>query len=51
MFVFPVRDGTKLPTVFAKFAQVADHPLNVPAAEIGTERDAWIEQWTATVLR
>jgi thiamine transport system substrate-binding protein len=51
MFVFPVRDGTKLPTVFAKFAQVADHPLNVPAAEIGAERDAWIEQWTATVLR
>jgi thiamine transport system substrate-binding protein len=51
MFVFPVRDGTKLPPVFAKFAQVADHPLNVPAAEIGAERDAWIEQWTATVLR
>jgi thiamine transport system substrate-binding protein len=51
MFVFPVRDGTKLPTVFAQFAQVADHPLSVPAAEIGAKRDAWIEQWTATVLR
>jgi thiamine transport system substrate-binding protein len=51
MFVFPVRDGTKLPTVFAKFAQVADHPLTLPAAEIGAKRDAWIEQWTGTVLR
>jgi thiamine transport system substrate-binding protein len=51
MFVFPVRNGTKLPTVFARFAQVADRPLTVPAAEIGAKRDAWIEQWTATVLR
>jgi thiamine transport system substrate-binding protein len=51
MFVFPVREGTKLPTVFAKFAQVAKHPLSLPAAEVGTKRDAWIQQWTDTVLR
>ncbi len=51
MFVFPVREDTKLPTVFAKFAQVADHPLTLPAAEISAKRDGWIEQWTATVLR
>jgi thiamine transport system substrate-binding protein len=51
MFVFPVRDGTKLPAVFAKFAEVAKHPLTLPAAEIGSQRDAWIEQWTNTVLR
>ena len=51
MFVFPVRDGTKLPTVFTKFAEVAPQPLTLPAAEIGAQRDAWIQQWTDTVLR
>jgi thiamine transport system substrate-binding protein len=51
MFVFPVRDGTKLPVLFTKFADVAPSPLTLPAAEIGTHRDAWIEQWTNTVLR
>jgi thiamine transport system substrate-binding protein len=51
MFVFPARDGMKLPAVFTKFADVAPSPLTLPAAEIGAHRDAWIEQWTDTVLR
>ena len=51
MFVFPVRDGTPLPPVFTKFAEVAKDPLSLPAPEIGRNRDQWIEQWTTTVLR
>ena len=51
MFVFPVRDGTTLPTVFTKFAEVPPDPLTLPAADIGAHRDEWIEQWTDTVLR
>jgi thiamine transport system substrate-binding protein len=51
MFVFPVRDGTPLPPVFTKFAEVATKPWSLPPAEIGTHRDAWIEQWTDTVVR
>ena len=51
MFVFPARDGTKLPAVFIKFAEVAPSPLTLPVADIGAHRDAWIEQWAATVLR
>jgi thiamine transport system substrate-binding protein len=51
MFVFPVREGTKLPAVFTKFAEVAPHPLSLPAKEIGAKRDAWIEQWRAIVLQ
>jgi len=51
MFVFPVRDGTPLPTVFSKFAEVAKTPLVLSPADINAHRDAWIEQWTATVLR
>ena len=51
MFVFPVRDGTALPPVFEKFAEVAPDPLSLPPDEIGANRDQWIEQWTETVLR
>jgi thiamine transport system substrate-binding protein len=51
MFVFPVREGTKLPAVFGKFADVPPDALTVPAADIGAHRDEWIEQWTDTVLR
>jgi thiamine transport system substrate-binding protein len=51
MFVFPVREGTPLPTVFTKFADVAPKPLSLPASEIARNRDQWIEQWTSTVLR
>ena len=31
MFVFPVRDGTPLPPVFTKFAEVPAKPLSLPA--------------------
>jgi thiamine transport system substrate-binding protein len=51
MFVFPVRDGTPLPAVFTKFAEVAKTPLSLPPADISAHRDAWIEQWTDTVVR
>jgi len=51
MFVFPVVDGTKLPAVFTKFADVAPSPLTLPAATIAKNREQWIEQWTETVLR
>ena len=51
MFVFPVRDGTPLPPVFTKFAEVPATPLSLPPTDIGAHRDEWIEQWTDTVLR
>jgi thiamine transport system substrate-binding protein len=51
MFVFPVIEGTKLPAVFVKFAEVPDKPWSLAAHEIGAHRDAWIEQWTDVVLR
>jgi thiamine transport system substrate-binding protein len=51
MFVFPVADGTPLPAVFTKFAEVPAKPLSLPPADISAHRDAWIEQWTETVLR
>lgn len=51
MYVFPARDGTKLPSVFVKYAKVAPRPFALPPAEIAKNRDQWIDQWTNTVLR
>jgi thiamine transport system substrate-binding protein len=50
MFVFPVRDGVTLPEVFQKFAEVSPNPLSLPADEISSNRDQWIQQWRATVV-
>jgi thiamine transport system substrate-binding protein len=51
MFVFPAREGTPLPEVFTRFADVPEHPLSLPARQIGTNRERWIDQWTDVVLR
>jgi thiamine transport system substrate-binding protein len=51
MFVFPAVTGTPLPPEFTKYARVPDDPLTLPPAEIGRNREAWIKQWTTTVLR
>ena len=51
MFVLPVRDGTPLPDAFRRYAVSPPQPLELPAAEIGRNRDRWIDEWTRTVLR
>jgi thiamine transport system substrate-binding protein len=51
MFVFPVRKGVPLPDVFRRFAPAVPHPLELPAKTIGANRDRWIREWTAVVVR
>jgi len=51
MFVLPVRVGTPLPDAFTKYAVSSAHPLELPPADIGANRDRWIEEWTRVVLR
>ena len=51
MFVLPVRTGTPLPDTFRRYAVSPAKPLDLPAAEIGRNRDRWIDEWTQTVLR
>ena len=51
MFVFPVRKGVPLPPEFERFAVVPAHPLELPAEQIGRNRDRWIKEWTEIVLR
>ena len=46
MFVYPVNKNAQLPEVFTSFAQVAESPAALSAAEIASNRDAWIEAWT-----
>jgi len=51
MFVLPVRNGTPLPEAFEKYAVSPPSPLELPAEEIGDNRDRWIDEWTQVVLR
>lgn len=51
MFVFPALIGAELPRVFTDHATVADQPLTVEPAVIAENRDRWIDEWTAIVLR
>jgi thiamine transport system substrate-binding protein len=51
MFVFPVDPLAELPPEFDEFAVVPEKPLALPPAQIAANRDRWIEEWTATVLR
>jgi thiamine transport system substrate-binding protein len=51
MFVLPVRNGTPLPDAFRRYAVSPPAPLELPAAEIGANRDRWIDEWTQAVLR
>ena len=51
MFVFPVDPAAELPPEFVQFATVPEDPLQLPPARIDENRDRWIKEWTATVLR
>jgi thiamine transport system substrate-binding protein len=51
MFVFPVRQGTPLPTAWARFAVQPQHPYDVSPADISAHRDAWLQEWSDIVSR
>lgn len=51
MFVFPANATASLPSVFVKYAIVADEPIVVSPTAIEANRDSWIEAWTDVVLR
>ncbi len=51
MFVFPVDPAAELPPEFVRFATVPRNPLELPPARIEENRDRWVKEWTATVLR
>jgi thiamine transport system substrate-binding protein len=51
MFVFPANSEAALPDVFTQWVQVSENPVTVDSAVIDANREQWIQDWTAVVLR
>ena len=51
MFVLPVRERDAAAGGVPPLRRLPAHPLELPAAEIGSNRDRWIDAWTQAVLR
>jgi len=51
MFVFPASKTAVLPDLFKAHARITKVPASVEPERINTQRDAWIRQWTDTVLQ
>ncbi len=49
MFVYPVNQKAALPEAFTKYSQIPVQPAVLTPDEIATNRDAWIEAWTAAM--
>ncbi len=50
MYMYPADTSVELPKDWVSFAPLATKPLNVSPEIISAQRDAWIKQWTATVV-
>ena len=51
MFVYPANTQAALPDLFVKHSTVPENPAVIAPEAITTNREAWIEAWTNTVLR
>lgn len=51
MYVFPVDAGAELPADWAQFAQRPTQPLTVDPAEIASQREQWLQEWTDITTR
>jgi len=46
MYVFPVAEGVELPAEWARFAEQPTDPYAVDPAEVATNREAWLREWS-----
>ncbi|MEU3733325.1 thiamine ABC transporter substrate-binding protein [Streptomyces sp. NPDC033538] len=51
MFVYPVREGARIPEAFRKFGPQAEDPETMDPAKIADNRDQWVKSWTSLVLK
>lgn len=51
MFVYPVNPDAELPEIFVEYASTPENPATLPAEDIETNREDWIQTWTEIVLR
>ena len=49
LYMYPAVIDTELPEDWARFAPLASSPIEVPAEEIGANRDRWIQEWTEAI--
>ncbi len=46
MFVFPVADDVELPQEFVRWAEVPAAPFALPAEQVRSGREGWVQTWT-----
>ncbi|MFF9488704.1 thiamine ABC transporter substrate binding subunit [Streptomyces sp. NPDC014676] len=51
MFVYPVREGARVPEEFVKSGPQAKDPQTMDPAKIAAHRDQWVKSWTSLVLK
>ncbi len=51
MFVFPVREGSALPSEFLEYAVIPEKPASLEPALIEAKRESWIQAWAEVMLR
>jgi thiamine transport system substrate-binding protein len=51
MFVYPVREGARVPAEFTRFGPQAKDPEILAPAKIAADRDQWVKSWTSLVLK
>jgi thiamine transport system substrate-binding protein len=51
MYVYPVNKDAVLPESFTLYAQTPSQPAALTPDEIAANRDKWIQEWIATVLK
>ncbi|MFE4700770.1 thiamine ABC transporter substrate binding subunit [Streptomyces sp. NPDC056738] len=51
MFVYPVREGARVPAEFTQYGPQAKDPEILAPAKIAADRDQWVKSWTSLVLK
>ncbi len=51
MFVFPANPNAELPEVFVKNIQIPENPARMDPMTINDNREKWLAEWTAAILR
>ncbi len=51
MYVQPVNREARAPALFTRFTASPSHVLSLPAALVGAQHRAWVDQWTDLVAR
>ena len=51
LFVWPARRDVVLPQVFIDHSEVVADPLTIAPGAIAADRETWVDEWTAVVIR